>query len=51
MAIIGIALVAAGVAVKMLRKKSKGRKPEKPKEPKKIKKEKEKPQPFIFGNK
>ena len=47
-AILGVALVTAGVALKVLRKKPRGIKPEKPK---KIRKEKEKPQPFIFGPK
>ena len=44
----GAVLVAAGVAIKVLRKKPRGIKPE---NPKKIRKEKEKPQPFIFGPK
>lgn len=43
--LIGIILVAAGVAIKLLRKK--GPKTEKPKNPKK---EKYKAEPFIFGN-
>ena len=47
-AILGAVLVAAGVAIKVLRKKPRGIKPE---NPKKIRKEKEKPQPFIFGPK